>query len=607
MLRFLTTIVIILLPIPSIFGQNEVDVRVVSPMPQTQYHSPQSVIIFQLNQKSDLQNVAAMCKSVEIEGETSGKHSFEVLLAKDRQTLNLKPVHNFTSSEKVRVRFGDASFSLEDFWFQISENNGGGALYAIQPQTQSACPEVEEGLPDYETHYKSGEVDSLPLGFPNIGININAGADTNYLFFSTRAHGSGSYYIILDGNGQLFRYAFSPHFGGDFKVQANGQITYYDGALRQHYILDEYLNVIDSLTMIGYIPDGHELQITPNGNALMMCYDTQIIDMSAIVPGGEPQAGVTGVVLQELDPSGALVFQWRSWDHFQITDGVRMDFTQPNIQYVHANSLQYDTDGNIIMSSRHMDEITKIDRNTGNVIWRLGGKNNMFTFIDDPLMGFRAQHHARRIENGNLTIFDNGFYHSPPRARAVEYTLDETNFTATLVWEYRSTPPVLSRAMGSVQRLQNGNTIIGWGLSLAHVPMATEVDAAGFKTFEFILDIPDASYRVLRFPLSDFVTSINATQPPDFVNGPFDLKVYPNILQAGESAAISFYAPENDKVRLRLLNAAGEVLQQLPKTNNCNNGICALRWAVPYLPKGVYFLQIRHSNGRHEAQRLLIR
>src|SRR5204863_4868205 len=136
-----------------------------------------------------------------------------------------------------------------------------------------------------------------------------------------------------------------------------------------------------------------------------LSYDPEPVDMSKIVPGGDPNAIVTGLIVQEVDNDGAVYFQWRSWDHFQITDATHEDLTAHNIDYVHGNAIEYDNDGNLLISSRHMDEITKIDISNGDIIWRMGGRNNQFTFIGDPT-GFSHQHAIRRIANGHVTLFD---------------------------------------------------------------------------------------------------------------------------------------------------------------------------------------------------------
>jgi hypothetical protein len=46
--------------------------------------------------------------------------------------------------------------------------------------------------------------------------------------------------------------------------------------------------------------------------------------------------------------------------------------------YFHANSVGLAADGNLIVSARHTWCCYKIDRRTGEVIWRLGGKKSDF-------------------------------------------------------------------------------------------------------------------------------------------------------------------------------------------------------------------------------------
>src|SRR5690606_12141524 len=130
--------------------------------------------------------------------------------------------------------------------------------------------------------------------------------------------------------------------------------------------------------------------------------------------------------------------------------------------YSNFNSVAVDPDGNYMICNRLLSEITKVDRNTGEIIWRLGGKHNQFTFIDEnqnnaPIY-FSMQHDIRILPNGNLTIFDNGDQHDPRYSRGVEYEIDEVNKTAKMVWEYVAPVDVFSQSNGSLQRLPNGNT-----------------------------------------------------------------------------------------------------------------------------------------------------
>lgn len=160
------------------------------------------------------------------------------------------------------------------------------------------------------------------------------------------------------------------------------------------------------------------------------------------------------------------------------------------------------------MSSRHLAQVFKIDRDTGDIIRRLGGISGEFQFLDDPYGGLCGQHMASFLSNGNLLLFDNGnicYPDMPERDRAtrvVEYELDETAMTARLVWSYTSAS-VRSSAQGSVQRLSNGNTFIGWGNNGDNPVMATEVDPEGKIVFQLEGRIMEnartQSYRALRF------------------------------------------------------------------------------------------------------------
>jgi Arylsulfotransferase (ASST) len=231
------------------------------------------------------------------------------------------------------------------------------------------------------------------------------------------------------------------------------------------------------------------------------------MDMSKIVTGGKSSAQVTGLIIQELDASKNVIFQWRSWDHFQISDS-STDLTTSNVDYVHGNAIEVDFDNNLLISSRNMDEITKIDRQTGNIIWRLGVKKNQFTFLNG-IPQFFEQHDIRRLPNGNITLFNNRADHVSVYSAAEEYTLDENKKTASLFWQFRNTPDTYSLAMGDVQRLPNGNTMIGWGSGF---PTLTEVKPGGLKAFELTLASPNTSYRAFRFPWHG-----SPETPPDLV------------------------------------------------------------------------------------------
>jgi hypothetical protein len=325
--------------------------------------------------------------------------------------------------------------------------------------------------------------------------------------------GASSYgnIVVLDWRGQPVFYRKTPARASDLRVQPNGLLTYFDQGAGNYKALDYTLALVDSFAMgNGYETDSHDLQILPNGNALLMAYDDQPVRMDLVVPGGNPNAIVTGLILQEIDENKNVVFQWRSWDHFAITDAVDcvVNLLGANVDYCHGNSVSPDNDGNLLISSRHMNEITKISRATGDILWRFGPNavNNQFTVIGDT-RGFSHQHDARRLPNGNLTLFDNGNCLSPEYSRALEYALDEVNHTATLVWEYRNTPDIYGRATGNNQRRGSG-TMINWGFG----DVVTDLAADDTKVFEVTFGQTNMrTYRALRQPWQSYNYTLGAS------------------------------------------------------------------------------------------------
>jgi hypothetical protein len=278
--------------------------------------------------------------------------------------------------------------------------------------------------------------------------------------------------------------------------------------------MDSAYSVIDRFSCgNGYSTDFHEFLLLENDHSFLMSYDFQTVRMDTIVQGGDSAAVVIGLVVQELDPEKNVIFQWRSWDHIDITDATEdVDLTAHTIDYIHGNAIEIDWDGNLLLSSRHLDEITKIDRQTGGIIWRWGGKNsrkNEFVFINDPVT-FSHQHDIRRTDDGTYTIYDNGNLHTPSYSRALEYELDENLKTATLIWKYNNEPKTYARAMGSTLKLANDNILIGWGLHYNNRSVS-EITSDGAVALELLLPDTIFNYRAFKFP---WKPKLLITEPP---------------------------------------------------------------------------------------------
>jgi hypothetical protein len=186
---------------------------------------------------------------------------------------------------------------------------------------------------------------------------------------------------------------------------------------------------------------------------------------------------VTGTVVQHVSAEGTLLFEWNPFDHFAITDVDDAERTGTSVNWMHGNAMDFDADGNLLVSFRNLGEITKIDVSTGAVIWRLGGRKNQFIFLDTPMPAFARQHSVRSYAAGALVILDN--LGNPTESRAEHYVVNDITRTARLVQSYGSIPGVVTQIGGSVQPLANGRTLVSFGTEGRLV----EYDAEGRVTW----------------------------------------------------------------------------------------------------------------------------
>ena len=559
-------------------------IRYISPMPDSKMVSAQTNIIMRILGSLDY-SLNKDTSLVFIYGSLSGKHPGHLSISDDNETIVFNPDVPFAPGEIVSVHFRAdlrtrEGFTIQPFVFSftispLSRQDKMQMLQTIKARRgQRDINNNEQAVassPMYKTNMLTGP---LPSGFPELKLivsnnpsqgNIFLGSyktdkPGNHMQYAPFVPSDKQYIMIIDNNGSPVYYKKIQGFNTDFKVQPNGHLTYYDDAVSAFYELDTNYSVITAYSAgNGYKIDPHEFRMLSNGHVIFLCQDPEIVDMSAIVSGGNPFATVLGIVIQELDKNKNVVFQWRSFDHFKITDATHEDLDDNLIDYVHSNAIEYDTDGNILLSSRHLDEITKIDRATGNIIWRWGGKNNQFTFINDSIH-FSHQHTIRKTPTGTYSLFDNGNFRTPAFSRALEYMLDEKAKTATLVWQYRHTPDIFSMAMSSMQRLPNGNTFIGWGTASAAA--VTEVRPDGTVALE--LQFPDSivSYRAFRSPWPLSSASTNVLQQSNETITSFSLhQNYPNPFNP--TTTIQFDLKKRANVSLKIYDMLGRTIATL--------------------------------------------
>jgi hypothetical protein len=265
-----------------------------------------------------------------------------------------------------------------------------------------------------------------------------------------------------------------------------------------HYVVADqsYRTIAEIRAGNGLSADLHDILITPRGTALITIYRPTEADLSRV--GGGTRGRTVEGVLQEIDlTTGAVLFEWHSLDHVPVTESYRTPANDPNkgFDYFHINAVDIDHDGNLLLCARNTRAIYKVDRRTGKVIWRLGGRQSDFRM--PPNSRFAWQHDVQRQSDGTITIFDNGA--APPvrkRSRALVFKLEERTKRATLKRVYRHPDKLLARSQGNAQTLVNGNLLVGWGAQ----PYLTEFSRSGATLLDARLPEGINSYRAYRWP-----------------------------------------------------------------------------------------------------------
>lgn len=152
----------------------------------------------------------------------------------------------------------------------------------------------------------------------------------------------------------------------------------------------------------------------------------------------------------------------------------------------HMNTVEaFPNENALLFSSRNQNTIMKMDRDSGDIIWKIGEVGNMLLSREDH---FFQQHAPEILENGNILLYDNGrtdkngfiynegWYRTYSRAIELEYTYWGENppdgdlevgdkvGEAHVVWEYNPVPLIFTPLYGDADRLPNGNTLVTFGM-----------------------------------------------------------------------------------------------------------------------------------------------
>ena len=429
--------------------------------------------------------------SVMVTGTRTGRHEGALEPHADGLGASFVPDQRFRPGERVIVRTGlDVRGARDgDFSFTIARGD-------FEVGTTSA----EKRLPRLRGAHRSFR--STRLKAPRLRVlRRRSGRAPGYLVLNTgwdddRPRPDGA--LIAEDSGEpvwfLSRRPGRKLF--DVAVQSyRGQpvITYWEGRFAagwgygSYVVLDQsYREIARIRALGGNRADIHDMRLTDEGTALVASYN--------LVRRNGP---VLDNVIQEIDvASGRLLFEWHSVGNVGLRESYdRRPGDGTQFDYFHLNAIEVGPDGDLLISARNTCALYEIDRTTGAINWRLGGKRSDFRLGEG--VRFCRQHDARWADDGVITLFDNRIA-APTQAgqsRAIKLEVDEARERVSLLRGYKHPAELGAPNKGGARMQANGNLVVGWGA----VPAITEFTRRGRIVFDArFTGARDGSYRAMR-------------------------------------------------------------------------------------------------------------
>ncbi|KAF5665998.1 hypothetical protein FCIRC_10353 [Fusarium circinatum] len=327
--------------------------------------------------------------------------------------------------------------------------------------------------------FKSSDV-TAPV-FQISTFNPNLVDDSGFLFL-TMEHGDKSGPAIFSSQDLSLVYAdisYAKTFDARAQVKSGGKyLTFIEGgrchAFDANYQKEWTVEIEDLGTTQGSI---HEFEFTTQGGtALMTAVQDVRYNLTAL--GGEMDGWLSDSIFQEVElETNRVTNVWRSFTHVNLTDTMvnyspKKTFMHGDgFDWFHIDSVSKTSKGHYLVSSRSLSAIILLQADSLNPRWVLGGKRNQFKDLSGGnATNFANQYDAKFIQGNEsqISFFDNrvttsGSCSGENCSRGVVVELNYEEMTVRLLHEFYHPQKISSGSGGSVQGLDNGNFLIGWG------------------------------------------------------------------------------------------------------------------------------------------------
>lgn len=375
---------------------------------------------------------------------------------------------------------------------QHSENlEGHEILMFLYPEsTYCIKVDVRSGSPSESDVYEF-QTGRLPADMPVYTVKEGVGKSIPGYIFQTQIAKPG-YITVADTDGTIVWYQYVDQAARMFDFRSEEGVIWLLTGFKENssgdfqrltsriMCMDLYGNVLhqwsikDNEIDIPYAH--HEIRVMPDGNIAVVSNFTREYDLTPL--GGEARTTLYSDGFTIFNKDGKVI---RTWDFLDRIDPLNCTFIDPvkrACDLLHANSFNYDSEGNFYMTFNYSSQLWKIDAKTGEIVYIAGPDGNVDLEAEGYAQGLHA---AVPLAPDRVLCLDNG--RERQRSRALIYRIDPSSKKAEVELSVMLPKSYSSKDRSNVE-LVAGNTMLMFGMTLSHSVVFTDLEGNILKSIE---------------------------------------------------------------------------------------------------------------------------
>lgn len=233
----------------------------------------------------------------------------------------------------------------------------------------------------------------------------------------------------------------------------------------------------------------HDIRFLPDGNLIFVCNYIKNYDLTQFGLGEDVPVWGDGFAV--MTPEGSVL---RRWDNFEectpYNSNNRITEKGATYDFLHANSVNWDSNGDYYMTFNRLNQLWKIDGKTGKVLYRVGVNGNVALDQEYYANGIHA---AVPLSPNRVLVYDNGSDRG--YSRALIYDVNPTAMTATVSLNVAIPTEYSSTDRSNVQLICN-DKILMFGNTVGRTAVFTDLNGKILK----VISRNGISYRTYYYP-----------------------------------------------------------------------------------------------------------